>query len=66
MDKNNIGDVVYHPLSLFSVIVENNAPVILLYQSFFVTLLDKSEKVIPSLTPVNFVDEQPLMHAIKQ
>ena len=66
LDKNNIGDVVYHPLSLFSVIVENNAPVILLYQSFFVTLLDKSEKVIPSLTPVNFVDEQPLMHAIKQ
>lgn len=65
LDKNNIGDVSYHPLSLFSVIVENNAPVMLLYQSFFSLLLDKSEKVIPSLTPTNFIDEQPLMHALK-
>ena len=65
LDKNNIGDVSYHPLSLFSVIVENNAPVMLLYQSFFALLLDKTEKVIPSLTPTNFVDEQPLMHALK-
>ncbi len=64
IDKNKIGDVPYHPLSLFSVIVENNPPVMLLYQSFFVTLIDKSEKVIPSLTPLNFVDEQPLMHAL--
>jgi nitrous oxidase accessory protein len=64
INKDNIGDVVYHPLSLFSIIVENNAPVILLYQSFFVMLLDKSEKVIPSLTPANFVDKYPLMHPI--
>ncbi|MCX6186069.1 MAG: nitrous oxide reductase family maturation protein NosD, partial [Bacteroidetes bacterium] len=60
LDKNNIGDVPYHPLSLFSMIVENNGPVMLLYQSFFALLLDKSEKVIPSLTPTNFIDEKPL------
>jgi nitrous oxidase accessory protein len=64
LDKNNIGDLPYHPLSLFSIIVENNAPVMLLYQSFFALLLDKSEKIIPSLTPINFIDNQPLMHAI--
>ncbi|MFZ4797175.1 MAG: nitrous oxide reductase family maturation protein NosD [Bacteroidia bacterium] len=64
LNKDNIGDIAYHPLSLFSIIVENNAAVMLLYQSFFAMLLDKSEKVIPSLTPTNFIDEQPLMHPI--
>lgn len=64
LDKNKIGDVPYHPLSLFSVIVENNASVMLLFHSFFINMLDESEKILPSLTPDNFIDEQPLMHAI--
>jgi nitrous oxidase accessory protein len=65
LDKNKIGDIPYHPLSLYAVIVEGNPPAMLLYRSFMVTLLDKSEKVLPSLTPDNFIDKQPLMHAIK-
>jgi len=64
LDKNNIGDVPYRPLSLFSVIVENNPPAMLLFRSFMVTLLDKSEKMIPSLTPDNFIDNSPLMHSL--
>jgi len=64
LDKNHIGDVPYHPLSLFSVIVENNPPAMLLFRSFMVTLLDKSEKMIPSLTPDNFIDKTPLMHSL--
>jgi len=64
IDKNNIGDIPYRPLSLFSVIVEKNPPTMLLYRSFIVTLLDRSEKMIPTLTPDNFIDEAPLMHAI--
>jgi nitrous oxidase accessory protein len=64
LNKDHIGDVPYHPLSLFSVIVENNAPAMLLYRSMMVMLLDKSEKVLPSLTPDNFIDNFPLMMAI--
>jgi nitrous oxidase accessory protein len=64
LDRNQIGDVPYHPLSLFSVIVENNPPAMLLFRSFMVTLLDKSEKMIPSLTPDNFIDNTPLMHSL--
>jgi nitrous oxidase accessory protein len=64
IDKNNIGDIPYRPLSLFSVIVEQNPPTMLLYRSFIVTLLDRSEKIIPTLTPDNFIDEVPLMHAL--
>ena len=64
LDKDNIGDVPYRPLSLFSVLVEQNPPTMLLYRSFIVTLLDRSEKMIPTLTPDNFIDDRPLMHAI--
>lgn len=64
LDKNNIGDVPYRPLSLFSVIVENNPPAMLLFRSFMVSLLDRTEKMIPSLTPDNFIDNTPLMRAI--
>jgi nitrous oxidase accessory protein len=34
LDKNKIGDVPYHPLSLFSVIVEGNPPAMLTLQKF--------------------------------
>ena len=64
LDKNQIGDVPYHPLSLFSVIVEKNPPAMLLFRSFMVSLLDQSEKLIPSLTPENFIDNSPLMHSL--
>lgn len=63
LNKDNIGDVPYHPLSIFSVIVENNSSAMLLYRSFIITLLDKSEKVIPSLTPDNFIDNNPMMRS---
>lgn len=61
LDKNGIGDVPYRPLSLYSVIVEKNPPAMLLYRSFMTSLLDKSEKLLPSLTPENFVDNNPRM-----
>lgn len=64
LNNDKIGDVPYHPLSLFSVIVEKNPPVMLLFHSFFIGLLEQSEKVIPSLTPENFMDNKPLMRAL--
>lgn len=65
LDKNNVGDVPYRPLSLFSVIVENTPAAMLLFRSFMVTLLDKTEKILPSLTPDNFIDNSPLMHSLR-
>ncbi len=64
LNKDRIGDIPYRPLSLFSVIVENNPPAMLLFRSFMVTLLDKSEKILPSLTPDNFIDNAPLMQPL--
>lgn len=65
LNKDGIGDVAYHPLSVYSVIVEKNPPTMLLYRSFMVSLLDKSEKLIPSLTPANFIDEKPKMYSYR-
>ncbi len=63
LNRDGIGDVPFHPLSLYAVIVEKNPPAMLLYQSFMTNLLDKSEKIIPSITPENFIDNKPRMLA---
>jgi len=62
LNRDNVGDVPYRPLSLFSVIVETNPPAMLLFRSFMITLLDRTEKILPSLTPDNFIDNSPRMH----
>lgn len=64
LDKNGVGDVPFHPLSLFAVLTEQNPSAMLLFRSFMITLLDKSEKVLPSITPDNFIDKTPLMHSL--
>ena len=64
LDKNGVGDVPYHPLSLFAVLTEKNPSAMILFRSFMITLLDKSEKVLPSITPDNFIDNTPLMKSL--
>ncbi|QYS90180.1 nitrous oxide reductase family maturation protein NosD [Flavobacterium davisii] len=64
INKDGLGDIPYHPLSLFAVLTENTPSVMLLYRSFMITLLDKSEKVIPTITPDNFVDKKPLIKSL--
>ncbi|PTT06151.1 nitrous oxide reductase family maturation protein NosD [Flavobacterium sp. HMWF030] len=64
LNKNGIGDVPFHPLSLFAVLTENNPSAMLLFRSFMITLLDKSEKILPSITPDNFVDQTPEMKSL--
>lgn len=61
LNKDGIGDIPFRPLSLFAVIAENNPSVMLLFRSFMITLLDQSEKILPSITPDNFIDHVPLM-----
>ena len=61
LDKNGIGDVPYHPVSMYSMIVEETPSTLILLRSFMVSLLDKAEKAIPSLTPENLVDEKPMI-----
>ena len=64
LNKDNHGDVPYRPVSLYSMIVERNPPAMILFHSFITSLMDKTEKVIPSLTPENLKDEHPLMKSL--
>ncbi|MFZ1328090.1 MAG: nitrous oxide reductase family maturation protein NosD [Chitinophagaceae bacterium] len=65
INKDGIGDIPYHPVSMYSMIVEQNPYSLMLFRSFTVQLLDKAEKAIPSLTPENLIDKSPLMKSIK-
>ena len=65
INKDGIGDIPYHPVSMYSMIVEQNPNALILFRSFTVQLLDKAEKAIPSLTPENLTDAKPMMKQIK-
>lgn len=61
LNKDQVGDVPYRPVSMYSMIVEKNPPAMLLFRSFITSLLDKTEKVFPSLTPEGLKDTKPMM-----
>lgn len=61
LNKDQIGDIPYRPVSMYSMIVEKNPPAMLLFRSFITTLLDKTEKILPALTPEGLKDNQPMM-----
>lgn len=61
INKDGIGDIPYHPVSMYAMIVEQNPNTLILMRSFMVSLLDKAEKAIPSLTPESLIDEKPMI-----
>lgn len=65
LDKDGIGDIPFHPLSLYSYVIEQNPISMLLFRSFMVTLMDRTERLIPSITPEAFVDNEPAIKPYK-
>lgn len=65
LDKNGVGDIPYHPVRLFSMIVAHNRPALVLLRSTFAGLLDKAEQLLPVLTPSSLVDSRPAMRRRK-
>lgn len=65
LNRDGIGDVTYHPVSMYSMVIEQNPNAVMLMRSFMVALLDKAEKAIPSLTPEAMADEAPAMKMIQ-
>jgi nitrous oxidase accessory protein len=61
MNHDGTGDVPYHPVSVYSMIIERMPVAMILMRSFMVALLEKTEKAIPSITPENFKDNSPVM-----
>ncbi|HEX4957425.1 MAG TPA: nitrous oxide reductase family maturation protein NosD [Lacibacter sp.] len=65
LNRNGVGDVPYRPVSLYAMITERNPASMMMYRSFIATLIDKAEKMIPVLTPVDLKDDHPQMKPIK-
>ncbi len=65
LNRDKTGDVPYRPVSMYSMIIDNNPAALMLFRSLIVTLLDKSEKILPGVTPEQLKDESPLVVPLK-
>lgn len=61
LDRDGQGDVPFRPVRLFSLLITQHEPAMILLRSFFVDLLDLAERVLPVLTPEALADPAPLM-----
>ncbi len=64
LNHDGVGDVPFRPVSLYAVVVERMPYGLMLMRSFMVYLMDQAEKIIPSLTPEQLMDEKPAMHPL--
>ncbi len=61
LDGDGIGDIVYRPVRLYSVLVERYPITLILMRTLFIAMLDLAERVFPILTPEAMTDSSPLM-----
>ena len=61
LDRDGHGDVPHRPLGFFTLLVEQQPYAMVFSRSLFVSLLDRAERLIPSLSPSSLKDDRPLM-----
>ncbi len=61
LDRDGHGDVPHRPLGFFTLLVEKQPYAMVFSRSLFVSLLDRAERLIPSLSPEALKDDKPLM-----
>ncbi len=61
LDRDGHGDVPHRPLGFFTLLVEKQPYAMVFSRSLFVSLLDRAERLIPSLSPESLKDDRPLM-----
>lgn len=64
LDRDGVGDVPHRPIKLFSYVLSRAPEAIVLLRSFFVDLINFSEKVSPVFIPDDVFDNQPAMQPI--
>lgn len=65
LNRDGIGDVPYHPVRLYALLVEQLPSAVILMHTAFITMLDMAERIIPTMTPETLVDNRPLMRPRK-
>ncbi len=61
LDHDKVGDTPHRPLGFFALLVERIPYAMVFSRSLFVSLLDRAERLLPTLTPAAMKDEHPLM-----
>ncbi len=61
LNKDNLGDVPYRPITLYAVMIERYPTLLIFLNSFFVALLDLAESLIPIVTSDSIADYNPLI-----
>lgn len=61
LDRDGTGDVPHRPVRLFSLVVANNEPALVLLRTPVSMLLDAAERAFPTLTPASVTDDSPRM-----
>lgn len=64
LDRNGVGDVPYFPVKLFSYVVNKTPEAMVLLRSFFVDIINFSEKVSPVFAPAKLADNSPAMQPL--
>lgn len=64
LNRDGIGDIPYRPISLYSLLIERNPTILVLFRSFFINLMDRAERALPTLTPTAIVDNYPKIKMI--
>jgi nitrous oxidase accessory protein len=65
LNRDGVGDIPFHPVSLYAMIVERIPAGLMFLHSFVVRLIDESEKVFPTLTPSELKDSQPRLKPLR-
>lgn len=64
LDRDGVGDIPYHPVKLFSYVVDRSESAIILLRSLFIDVINYAEKVAPAITPASLTDPSPRMKPI--
>lgn len=61
LNHDRVGDTPHRPLGFFALLVERIPYAMVFSRSLFVSLLDRAERLLPTLTPSALEDEHPLL-----
>jgi nitrous oxidase accessory protein len=64
LDKNGYGDVPFRPVTMFSMMVQDQPASLILLHSLFIGILNVAESIIPAITPEALTDPKPRMRKI--
>ncbi|MCB0793799.1 MAG: right-handed parallel beta-helix repeat-containing protein, partial [Flavobacteriales bacterium] len=59
IDRDQVGDTPFRPLGFFSLLVERVPYAMIFSRSLIVALLDRAERLLPTLTPEAMKDDRP-------